>query len=167
MRNFKLFLLALTLVALPAFTFAKSAQGSEMSEQHRSQVASTTKKLIEFAGKDRNIGQEIKAVAQAQQQVASTTAALIEKVESRSKFKIFLIGSDYKNLGALRSELVTTANHIRRLENVVASSTTASTTALLQEQIDSLRQTNSAAQDFVKENESKFSLFGWLVKLFN
>ena len=167
MRTSKLVLLIFVLIALPVFAFAKSARGSEMSDQHRSQVASTTQKLIEFAGQDRNIGQEIREIAQAQQQAATTTAALIGKIESRSKLKTFFIGSDYKNLGALRSELVTTANHISRLERAMASSTTSTTTALLQEQIDNLKQAQAAAETFVKTNESKFSLFGWFVKLFN
>lgn len=143
-----------------------TSKGAETSSAHRSNVANVVEGLRATAGKDVNIGEDLRAVAQEQEQVAVRTAEAIKKVETRSGFKTFLIGTDYKNLGAIRSELASTTNNINRLVKARERATDATVQAELDAEIALLQKTNTDVEAFVKSNESKFSLFGWFVKLF-
>ena len=91
----------------------------------------------------------------------------MEKVQTRSKIKTFLIGSDYKNLGTLRSEMVQTENRLEQLDKLMENVKNESDKTELQNQRQTLEQEQTKIENFIKENETKFSLFGWLVKLFN
>ena len=61
-----------------------------------------------IAEKDSKIGEEVKAVAKEQNESKEKIMDAMEKVESRGKFKTLLFGTDYKNIGKLRSEIATT-----------------------------------------------------------
>ena len=92
--------------------------------------------------------------------------AAIEKVEQRSRVKTFIVGADNKNLGVIRSELVTMQNRIQRLgaeAERMASSTEKDT---LIREIVSLGEERMKLETFIKDNEEVFSLFGWVRKIF-
>jgi hypothetical protein len=107
----------------------------------------------------------VKAVAKEEKDSVEGVSAKMEQVEKRNGFKTFLIGSDYKNLGALRSELVTTQNHIDRLTKSLERATSTENKVDLEKQIAELEGIRTKAEAFVKDQEGKFSLFGWLVKM--
>ena len=171
MKNLKkpsLFVLSLVLFALPCIVFAANDKGKEASAEHRSKVSTIVQQLTNLAGKDNNIGEEVSQVAKEEATTTDEQADLMKKVEGRSGLKTFLLGSDYKNLGALRSTLVTTTNHIKRLEKALGRATsTPEIQAKLNTQITALKETQTNVESFIKTNESKFSLLGWLVKFFN
>jgi len=159
--------LSLLLVASSAsVALAQSDKGKEMSEQHKSNVANVVKDLTDLAGKDKNIGEDVRAVAEEQESSNERATKAIQAVEARGGFKTFLIGTDYKNIGALRSEVVTTQNSIDRLTKAKERAADDSVKAGLDTQIKALEETNTNALNFIKTNESKFSVFGWLVRLF-
>ncbi len=138
-----------------------------MGDQYRSDVAAVVQKLINVANRDRGIGEEVKTVATEQKDMSETVQEKITTVENRGGLKTFFIGSDYKNLGALRSELVTTQNHLDRLQKALEKTTSTTVQDDLKTQIKELEVIKTRAESFVKQHESKFSLFGWLVRLFN
>ena len=138
-----------------------------MSKGHRSKVAEAVLKLVELAGKDKNIGEEISQVAKEEDESSEKVAEAIKEVENRGKFKTFLIGTDYKNIGAIRSEIVRSDNNIDRLAKAKERTLDPILKAELDVQIVALQKANDDAEAFVKANESKFSIFGWLVKIFN
>jgi len=156
----------LLIVSSASVALAQSEKGRAMSEQHRSNVANVVKDLTDLAGKDKNIGEDVRVVAQEQESSNERAAKAMEAVEARGGFKTFLIGTDYKNIGALRSEVVTTQNSIDRLTKAKERATDDSVRADLDAQIKALEETNADALDFIKTNENKFSLFGWFVRLF-
>lgn len=160
---FVLFIFALTV----QFALAQSDKGMEMSQAHNNKVSNVVQELKELAGKDQNIGDDVRAVAQEQEKSNERTIKAMEKVEARGGFKTFLIGTDYKNIGALRSEVITTQNHIDRLTKAMDRTTNEEVKADLSIQIAELEEANSNATAFIEKNEDKFSLFGWFVKLFN
>lgn len=142
--------------------------GQLNAKEHRSVVANFVHSLLDVANREPGgIGQQVRTIAQEQSQSASTTEQAIQKVQSRSKLMTFLIGSDYKSLGVLRSEMVTTQNQINQLNNLVPSLQNASDTQAVQNQIQSLQQQQTQINNFIQTQESQFSLFGWLAKLFN
>ncbi|GEM_PF-3184660 len=89
-----------------------------------------------------------------------------QSVETRNKIKMFLIGTDYKNLGALRSELVHTRNRLEQLKRLMEQVENEEDRLQLQNQIQETEREQKRIRDFIKEQEGKFSLFGWLVKIF-
>ena len=135
--------------------------------EHRSAVAELVKELKITAGKDGGIGEEVRQIAQEQEDSLERVAETIENIGKRGKFTTFLIGTDYKNIGALRSELVTAENHINRLEKAIERIEIEDTKIELAAEIETLNEVKANTELFIKENEDKFSLFGWFVKLFN
>jgi flagellar hook-length control protein FliK len=136
-------------------------------ESHRNAVSTFVQKLLDVADREGGIGNEVKAVAAEQEKNKDKIANAIDIVKNRNPLKTFLIGADYKNIGELRSEMVTTENHINQLNNLLGKTTSSGDQAILQSQITTLQQEKTKIENFVKTNESQFSLFGWLVKLFS
>lgn len=135
--------------------------------EHRSKVAEFVKHLLEIADHDRGgIGEEVRVVAKAQNDSASTTAEAMTHVESRNPILVFLIGSDYKNLGKIRSELATASSSIARLQGAADKTTDASVKTEIEAQIKVLQDSQIKLNAFVDAHESSFSLFGWAMKLF-
>lgn len=145
---------------------AAAATGTTMRLDNRSGVAAYVQSLLAVADRDGGIGEEVRIVAR---EYASSSDRVIEakaEVEGRPGWLTFIIGTDYGNLGKLRSELATTQNHIARLENAMNRSTDATVQAELAAQIDALETQASTTAKFVVENESKFSVLGWFFRIF-
>jgi len=147
---------------------ATSNQGQINAEAHRSTVANFVQSLLNVADREQGgIGEQVRVIAQQQNQSDATATEAITKIQKRSKIKTFLIGSDYKNLGTLRSEVVHTRNRLEQLNRLMESVQNASDTIEIQSQIQVLEQEQTKIENFIKAQEGKFSLFGWLLKLFN
>lgn len=142
-------------------------QNQTNAEQHRSSVANSVQNILQVADREGGIGEEIRLIAQEQNKSVDSTVNAIEKIENRNKIKTFLIGTDYKNLGTLRSEIVKTTNRLEKLNKLVENVENEEDKTELQNQIKTLEEEKEKIENFVKDNESKFSLFGWFVKLFN
>jgi len=160
-------ILSFFFVSVFSVAFAQSDKGKEMSQQRKSKVSNVVQELKDLAGKDQNIGEEVRVVAQEQEESNERATKAMEKVEARGGFKTFLVGTDYKNIGALRSEVVTSQNHIDRLMKARDRTTSDGVKADLDIQIAELKEANTDAETFIQQNEDKFSLFGWFAKLFN
>lgn len=158
--------LALLSLAIGQVALAQSDKSIGRSDDHRSAISTVVEELKALAAKDTNLGTELSEIAKEQDKSKTKVTEAMEKVESRSAFKTFLLGTDYKSVGAVRSEMVTTDNHIARLEKAVAKATDPAIIASLNEQLDALRVEKAKVEAFLTENESKFSLFGWFVKWF-
>jgi len=172
MRKLKISFITFSVLAAALCSSAVLAQGPQTKQangaDHRSAVATFVQSLVDVANKEPGtIGDQIKAIAQAQNDTANNEADSLDKIQNRSKVKTFLIGTDYKNIGQLRSEMVKTAARIDQLKKLLESDLTLEDKAALQTQIQTLEQEQQKIDDFLKANESKFSLFGWLVKLFS
>lgn len=136
-------------------------------KEHRSKVAEFVKHLLEIADRTKGgIGEEVRLVASVQGDSASTSAEAIEKVEKRSPILVFLIGSDYKNLGKIRSELATASSSIARLQSAAGRTTDATAKAEIEAQVKVLQDSQVKLASYVEAHESTFSLFGWAMKLF-
>jgi len=185
---FIFFLTAVVIFALATFASAKADQnqgrnqennattngknatssGQINAEEHRSAVANFVQTLLNAADREQGgIGEQVRVIAQQQNDSEATTSQAMDKVQTRNKIKTFLIGSDYKNLGKLRSETVQTRNRIEQLNRLMENTQNATDTAEIQSQIQTLEQEQTKIENFIKAQEGKFSLFGWLLKLFN
>lgn len=144
----------------------KENKGQVNAESHRSTVANFVQSLLAVADREGGIGQQVRVIAQQQNDSKEKVVKSINKVEKRNKFKTFLIGTDYKNTGALRSEMVKTRNQIEQLKRLAEKAENEGDKTELQNQIQALEQEQANIDNFITQNEDKFSLFGWAVKLF-
>jgi len=141
-------------------------KGQANAESHRSTVANFVQSLLAVADREGGIGQQVKVIAQQQNDIKDRAADLIYAVGNRNKIKTFFIGTSYKNLGELRSQMVQTRNQIEQLKQLAEKAENAGDKTELQNQIQILEQEQMKMNDFITQNESQFSLFGWAVKLF-
>ncbi|MBU1877037.1 hypothetical protein KKA72_01660 [Patescibacteria group bacterium] len=146
---------------------AQAQQGQINAEQHRSTVANSVQNILQIADREGGIGEQVRAIAQQQNQSVDTTVQAMEKVQTRSKIQTFFFGSDYKNLGTLRSEMVQTRNRLEQLNRLTEDIQNEGDKIELQNQVQALEQEQIKIESFVKNQENTFSLFGWLVRLFN
>jgi len=144
----------------------KNNKGQFNAESHRSTVATFVQSLLDVSDREGGIGQEVKVIARQQNDIKDRTSDLINAVENRNKVKTFFIGTSYKNLGELRSQMVQTRNQIEQLKRLAEKAENEGDKTELQNQIQALEQEQTNINNFITQNENKFSLFGWAVKLF-
>ena len=144
----------------------ENTNGKFTSEEHRSAVASFVESLLNVADREGGIGEQVREIAKEQNDSATTTASAMEKVEERGSLRTFFFGSDYKNLGVIRSELATTTNNISRLKSLLDKTTNVADKVELNAQIQVLEDEQVKVNVYVSTHENVFSLFGWFVKLF-
>lgn len=138
------------------------------AQQHRSEAAEFVLNLLKVAERSPGgIGEQVRAIAREQNEATEKIAGSLDKIEKRSKIKTFFAGSDYKNLGQLRSEMVHVRNRIERLSRLMERIESEQDRNKIQSQIQAMEQERTRIENFIKTNEDKFSLFGWFVKLFN
>jgi len=148
--------------------FAAKNAKAITGDEHRSTVANFVQTLLNVADREKGgIGEQVKVIAQEQEQNKEQTADQIESIQKRNKIKTFLIGTNYKNVGALRSEMVQVRNRVEQLTRLTEQAKNQEDKTSLQEQVQTMQQEATNIDAFLKANESKFSLFGWFVKLFN
>ncbi len=157
-----------------AISYNGNATAAKIKEQvqiniqaHASTVTNFIQNLLQVANREGGIGEQVRTIAQQQVQSASTTEDVIGKIQARNKIKTFLFGSDYKNLGTLRSEMVQTRNRLEQLTGLLTNAQTETDKTQLQSQIQILEQEQTKIENFITTQGSKFSLFGWLLKAFN
>ena len=135
---------------------------SKTGEEHMSVGARFVQSLLAVANREGGIGAQVRAIAQAQNNTASTSVAAITNLETRSKWRTFFFGTDYKSVGQLRSDMTTTQANIDTLQKLLDKTVNASDRVELQAQIKALQDSQAKLEAFVKAHESTFSLFGWL-----
>lgn len=169
MNTFMMRFATLTIALLVPFLGVTSvyAKDGGASEEHRNNTEKVVAAINKTADQDEEVKEELKSVAKEEDETGKAVSEAMKRVEERSGFKTFFVGSDYKNLGALRSTIVTTDNRIDRLTKAMERATSTTTKAELEAEITALRATKTNAEQFVKTHEDKFSLFGWLVRMFD
>lgn len=145
----------------------KDGEEKEQGEEHRSDVANAVQVLLEAADRDGGIGKDVREIAQTLASSSEKAEKARNEVANRPLWMTLLFGEDYKNLGELRSQLVTTQNSIDRLTGALERASTTSVKAELQEQIDTLKDMAADTEEFLKSHEETFSVFGWFFKMFS
>jgi len=156
---------AVVFLSFSSFVSADSSS-KEQGKEHRSSVSKVVQELRKTASQNGGIGQEVSSIAKEQEDSAKKIEEAMDKVDMAGRFRTLFIGTDYKNLGALRSELIKTQSAIDRLTKAMERTTDMDIKANLQKQIDALKTIQKKAETFANDHESQFSFLGWFVKLF-
>lgn len=154
-------------VNLKNFEKPDKIKGETNAQVHKEKIKEVNQELKQVATEEQStgnseVGNQIQQVVTEQEQSQEQIVEAIEEVESRGKVKTFLIGTDYKNLGQLRSSLVHNRNQIRKLTQTMAQVQNEGEQTLLQEQLQILMQERERIKTVITANESNFSLFGWV-----
>lgn len=177
--------------------YEKSNSGKDNAAIHREKTGEISSDLNALAETEKNKGQEkkientnrnqignpdigtqtqegqeevtqgLELVAEEVTENGTETAEAIEEVESQNKFKKMLVGTDYKNLGQLRSSLVHNRNQIRKLTGLSESAIDEETKTAIGEQLTFLMQERERIKAVITANESGFSLLGWVFRYMN
>jgi hypothetical protein len=141
-----------------------TTDSSGEAKVYRSAVATFVKGLLSIADRDGGIGAEVRVIAKSQQDSASTSANAMLKADANKQkgFKAFLLGSNYKTIGQLRSEMTVTKNNIEKLERLAESTANAQVKADLLAQIKVLEDSQVKIQAFIDANKG-VSLLGWAI----
>ncbi len=135
-------------------------------DEHRSMVADFVQKLREVGERHKEIGDSVKELADEQASTSVEVSDAADKVEARGSFRTFLFGSDYKNLGKIRSAISKTNNRLDRLNRELEKMASSTDKIAVQIQIDALTTEQVKLDAFIKTNEDKFSLLGWFFRRF-
>lgn len=111
------------------------------------------------------VSEEINEIIEEQEIIVQEAAEAMEVVENEPKWKVLLFGSDYKNLGVLRSALVHNTNTIRKLTQTMERVNAGDSTEAMQAQLGELTQEKERIESFIQEKETQFSLLGWVRRL--
>ena len=159
-------------VNLKNFKKADETKGETNAKVHKEKTQEVVKNLEQVATQEELSGNtetsnQIEAVVAEQEQAQEETAEAIEEIEGEGKIKTFLVGTDYKNLGQLRSSLVQNRNQIRKLTQTMTQNNVDGDATLLQQQLETLMQERERIKTVITTNESAFSLFGWVNRFLN
>jgi hypothetical protein len=138
--------------------------GNVDNTQRKSQVASAVSEMLNLADRNGGIGQEIKVIAQAQNQNQEKIENGLLKVQSRSGFAKFFIGpkdNEIKNTKELLTQKQEQIKQLVELKNQLKNEGDQKT---LEEQIKILEQANIEIEATLEKEQKGFSLFGWLFK---
>lgn len=151
----------------------KTTEGeTPTAKQHKKIITQVVTKLEEVSKTEKGagnkeVGEEIAEVAETEEEIAAETVEAIDAVESKPKWQVLLFGSDYKNLGQLRSSLAHNTNSIRKLTRNTASVTESSSSAQVQSQLSVLELERERILNVIRTNEDQFSILGWVSRLLN
>ncbi len=137
------------------------------SESHKNTTSNLIKNLKKVSDKEGEAGNKIKIIANEQDKSNEISSNAINDVEGRGNFKAFFLGSDYQNIGLIRSEMAKTNNQITKLKELMNETTNSDDKVTLDTQIKLLEEEQTKIRMFLNLHEDNFSLFGWLVKILN
>ena len=140
-------------------------KGKSTSEQRRSEVADAVQAMLQVADRNGGIGQQVKVIAQNQNQNQIKLEKNVEKIQDRGRFAKFFIGPNYREIKNAQKTLEQNREQIRQMNQLRTQLSNESDQQQLAEQIKVLEQANQEIETLLTDAQGGFSLFGWLNKL--
>lgn len=139
---------------------------STMGEQRRSQVANAVQQMLQVADRVGGIGEQVRVIAQSQQQNHDEVEAKLERIRERSGFTKFFIGPKYDEIEKAKELLKQDKDKIKSLEDLKSVLTNEEDKAKIAEQVEVIKKAMTEVENIIGEEQKGFSLFGWLAKVF-
>jgi len=137
-----------------------------ITNSHRNNIENVLKVLEKVAKTDKGASEKAREITQEENYSKDIMVEAIKKEENRSNLKTFFLGSDYKNLGVIRNQIVRYNTSLDKLIKVSEEVQDLDLKNELNTQSEIIKLEITQLENFVNENESKFSLLGWFVKMF-
>lgn len=140
---------------------------SDNALQRRSMVANAVQEMLQVADRNGGIGQQVRTIAQSQNQNQEMLEASLQKVQSRSGVVKFLIGPNYGEIKNAQKILEQNREQIQQLNQIRTQLTNQGDQNNLNEQIQTLEQASLEIENSLNNANRGFSLLGWIFKLFS
>lgn len=135
-------------------------------EQTRSRVANAVQEMLVVANRSGGIGQQIKEIAQNQEQNQKGIETELNKAKERSGLVKFIIGPDYKELKKVENRLKNHSKDLKELKELRDQLTDDADKDIMVQQIQVMQQVQTELENEVNEEKKGLSLLGWLFKRF-
>lgn len=142
-----------------------NGKSSNSSEQRKSQVASAAQAMLQIADRNSGIGQQVKVIAQNQNQNQIKLEKNVEKIQDRGGFAKFFIGANYGEIKDAQKTLEQNKEQIKQLNQIRTQLSNQGDQQQLTEQIKVLEQANQEIETLITDAQEGFSLFGWLNRI--
>lgn len=123
-------------------------------------------KAKEEKEKEEAVWQEAGKIMTEQKELEKYFEINLTKLKQRSGLKTFFIGTDYNLVKTLKNDIKICSDSVNQLKNYLSQIKDEEKKEILSEQIRKKEETMEIAKVFVEKQEKKFSLFGWLIKIF-
>lgn len=147
-------------------TQSQNKSGSAVAEQRRSKVANAVQEMLQVAERNGGIGQQVRTIAQTQNQNQEKLEASLQKVQSRSELVKFFVGPNYGEINSAKKILEQNREQINQLNQVKNQLANQGDQQQLTEQIQLLEQVSLEIENSLGTAQKGFSLFGWMFRLF-
>ncbi len=139
----------------------------KMSDERKNNVASAVEEILRATEKHEGIGEEVKAIALDQVVNQDAIETSLKEVESRGSFMKFLIGPKYSIINNAKKLIEKNKEHINKLNEINKALSSAVDSQKVTDQVSVLEQSSKQVEDYIKQSEEAFSLFGWLLRIFS
>ncbi len=133
--------------------------------ENMSEVAKQVQQLLQVRTTG-GIGEQVRLIAQAQNQAQTQIREQLSKLESKGKLARFLTGTDDGAVKNLKAQLVQNQLRIKQLGQLQNQLSNQGDITMVQETIQALIQENTSLQERITAEEQTKSMFGWLFRLF-
>ncbi len=146
---------------------SKAGIGLENAEQRRSQVANAVQEMLQVAERNNGIGEQVRVIAQAQNQNQEKIENGLQKVQNRSGLIKFFAGPDYAEIDNIQRIMEQNRFQIQQLNQIKDQLVSQEDQQVIIEQVQLLEQANLMVENILDNSRKGFSLFGWLFRMFN
>lgn len=143
----------------------EKAEPVRMAEQVRSEVANAVQQMLDVADRNGGIGEQIRIIAQSQNENQLKIENSIKKIEGRGSVARFVIGPNYAEINNTQQLLDQNKGRIAQLNEMMAQVTNQGDQQKLQNQIAVLEKADIQIQASINDSERGFSLLGWLFRI--
>jgi len=144
----------------------QDSAGNASTAQRKSQVANAVQQMLQLADRNGGIGEQVRIIAQTQNQNQEKIEASLEKIQGRSGFANFFIGPNYGEINNAKRTLEQNKEQIKQLNQIRNQLSNQGDQQILTEQIQTLEQANLQINNSLEEAQKGFSLLGWMFKWF-
>lgn len=139
---------------------------STTATMRRSAVANAVQEMLRVADRVGGIGEQVRTIAQAQNQDQEQLEARLKKIEERGRVAKFFLGANYSEIRDAEKIIEQNRLRIQQLNEIKSQITNSGDQQALTEQISTLEQESSQTEDSLKRAQKGFSLLGWMFRLF-
>jgi len=144
---------------------SQSGSALEVREQRKSQVAEAVQEMLRVAERNGGIGQQVKVIAQTQNQNQEKVEADLAKIQNRNKLVRFLVGPDYRLIKNTQQTLEQNHAQIEQLNQLKTELHNLGDSQVLAAQIKLLEQANTEISKTLESSHGRFSLLGWMFRI--
>jgi len=141
---------------------------NKAANEHRSAVANFVQSLLDVADRQAlgGIGEQVREIAKQQNDSEEKVTSDLEKVKNKNQIRKFLFGTDFGATKEIKKEMQDATKRLNELKKIKGEVVNLEDKAILEEQIKNFQEEINNVLTEVKNEEGKFSLFGWAKKLF-